>query len=154
MNSQNDVKVCVYACAHVWCVRKFWCVCSLWYFNHGPNIKCTITFCSPDTRAATHTTQTNAHRGGLTPHGWPGVKIQIHTCVQHMLPYDTGISLYIVFLICDCFCPFFYIFFVNLARPKWSMVPWPASPNFIAIFYESNAKGTNFRIMVVCFMFM
>ena len=32
----------------------------------------------------------------------------------------------------------------------------PASPNFIAIFYESNTEATNFWIMlvIVCFMFM
>ena len=38
-----------------------------------------------------------------------------------------------------------------IKRPKRSMVP--ASPIVIAILYESNTEGTNFRIMFVCFTF-
>ena len=60
---------------------------------------------------------------------------------------------YIVFLICDCFCPFFKNNLLNVvldARPKRSMVP--ASPNLFTIFfYESNTEVTNFWIMFVMF---
>ena len=30
----------------------------------------------------------------------------------------------------------------------------PAPPNFIGYFYESNTEGTNFGIMLICFMFV
>ena len=65
--------------------------------------------------------------------------------VQSMLPYVTGISLYIytVFFICNCFCPFFWIIFFICywnARPKQSMVP--ASLNFTChVFMRAIPKG-------------
>ena len=56
-----------------------------------------------------------------------------------MLPYGTGVSLYIVVLICNCFCPFFFIMFLIWywnAKPKRSVVP--ASPNrFICHFLRN-----------------
>ena len=48
-----------------------------------------------------------------------------------------SLCIYVVFLICDCFCPFFFLIFLIWywhARPTQSMVP--ASPNFICHFLQ------------------
>ena len=55
-----------------------------------------------------------------------------------------------VFLICDCFCPFFYT--KNLI---WYETPDQNGQYLLTLlpcFYESNTEGTNFRIVFVCFM--
>ena len=69
----------------------------------------------------------------------------------------TFMQLYIVFLICDFFCPFFFfplILFSGIETPDQNGHWYQQLLTWFAIVYKSNTEGTNFPIMFVCFMFM
>ena len=61
--------------------------------------------------------------------------------------------LYTVFIICDCYCPFFTFFIfvkAGIETPDRNGQWYQLLLTLFAIFYESNTEGTNFRIMFVC----
>ena len=67
--------------------------------------------------------------------------------VQHMLPYDTGISLYSI-LYCDCFCPVFIIFiFYLVLKCQIKIVSGASISYYFAIFFTTAIpKGLTFGL--------
>ena len=67
-----------------------------------------------------------------------------------------SICIYTVFLICNCFCPFFFFILKNLILKRHTKKgQW--YQHLLTVFvnlYKSNTEGTNFRIMFICLTFV
>ena len=61
---------------------------------------------------------------------------------------------YIVFFICDCFCPFFFITDTDMPDRNGQCYQYQHLLTLFAMLYESNTEGTNFRSMFICFSFV